>query len=460
MIKDVHYSLDIEKAVLGVCLIENAFGRTYGVINSDHFYHDGYKQVFEVMKEMYELGLPVDMLTVIDQLVRVKRIQTITGDNIPYFITRLTQDVVSSAHLEFHCHLLRSMWMEREVIKLTTSGTIEGDVRQKLADLQSKISSINKQATSHDWETMDSLMVKLYQHQDDIRQNKGMGLATGLKTIDKENGGFHPGQMIVLGARPSVGKSAFIGQVALDIARAGKRVGIISLEMSNTEIAARLAAIDTNTDFSVLYRGLYKDEREAEALYQKISSQTINLPISVSEKTNVNIHDIRAKAEKLKAKDGLDILMIDYLQLIESNTTNKNREYEVAQISRGCKIMAKEMNIPVVVLCQLNRQSVHRKGDDRYPQLSDLRESGAIEQDADVVLFLHRDWMNGTMNNENGQSTEFEADLICRKWRNGKNNWMIKLDFDPPKMKFTEQRQNFIKVQMPQDNHFNDDNPF
>ncbi len=218
--------------------------------------------------------------------------------------------------------------------------------------------------------------------------------------------------------------------------------GIVSLEMSNIEIAARLAAYDTDTDFHVIYRGLYHDEEQTHRLYSAIGKSTSTLSIYVTDKTKVNIPEIRAKAEKLKSLHGLDCLMIDYLQLVSAigGSYTKNRENEIAEMSRGCKIMAKEMNIPVIMLCQLNREVTKRKGQERYPQLSDLRESGSIEQDADVVMFLHRDYLSGYEQDENGNNTERQADLVVRKWRNGKSNFIIPLDFDPPKMKFTERR--------------------
>jgi replicative DNA helicase len=330
--------------------------------------------------------------------------------------------------------------MEREILSLTTSGLkMEGDTKNKIQDIQNKLHDLNQKTTSHDWADMTELMVTLYQHQEEMKLTGGIGLATGISDIDKSNGGFHPGQMIVIGARPSVGKSAFAGSIALNVARNNKSVGIVSLEMSNTEIAARLAALDTNTDFNVLYRGLYRDEYQSQELYKRIGDHTSKLPIYVTDKTNVNVIDIRSKADKLKSLHNLDLLIIDYLQLIDvPDMANRNRENEIARISRYCKIMAKEMNIPVVLLCQLNRESTRRHGDDRYPKLSDLRESGSIEQDADAVIFLHRDWMIGQSANENGSSTEFEADLIIRKWRNGKSNFTIPLEFDPPKMKFKQ----------------------
>lgn len=449
--KEIHYNIEIEKAVLGICLLESgAFASTQGLLKTEHFYHEGHALVHEALQTMFLNGLPIDLLTVTDHIIRVKGQTLITNTETSYFLVELTNTVQSSAHLEYWCGILQTLWIDRQIILLTSSGAskLSGDTRQKLGELQMKLGELNRGAVSGDFKDMTSLMVQLYQHQDEMRKSKGVGLATGIPTIDRENGGLHNGQMIVLGARPSIGKSAFAGQMAVDVAKQGKRVGIISLEMSNTEIAARLAAIDTDTDFNVLYRGLYRDEREAKNLYSRIASTTSQLPIFVSDKTEVNIHQIRAKAEKLKRKEGLDFLIIDYLQLIDGEAVKgKNREQEVSQISRGCKIMAKEMEIPVMVLCQLNRQSVHRKGEERYPQLSDLRESGSIEQDADVVMFLHRDWMMGVVNNENGDTTEFEADLIGRKWRNGKANWMIKLDFEPTKMKFKEHGGNWRPVQ-------------
>jgi replicative DNA helicase len=250
----------------------------------------------------------------------------------------------------------------------------------------------------------------------------------------------------------------------MNMARNGKKVGIVSLEMSNAKIAGRLASLDAEVDFSVLYRGLAIDEQQQKQLYQKLAYQTAQLPIYVSDKTQVSIAEIKAKAQKLIHKHGCDILFIDYLQLVDSSgfgSKNSNRENEVRQMSRGCKIMAKELDMPIVVLAQLNREVTNRKGEDRYPKLSDLRESGAIEQDADVVMFLHRDWMSGYETHEDGRSTEREADLIIRKWRDGEPNLRIPLDFDPPKMKFSE-RRGFSKVQANNyyDNEKDDDQPF
>jgi len=460
---DINYSTNIERAVLGICtLVAGSFGRVYGVLEKNCFYHTGNQIVFEVISEMYKAGLPIDLFTVIDQIKRVKGIDQLEGCETAYFVARLQNSVVNDTHLEYHCHIIKTLWMEREIINLTNGslGRLEGNVSEQVKTLQDKLFSLQTKAAEHDWVDMTQLMVDLYKHQEEMKISGGLGIATGFKALDKENGGFQNGQLIVLGARPSMGKSAIVGGMAIEIAKNQKSVGFISLEMSNTEIAARLAAYDTDTDFNVVYRGLYRDMNETHRLYERIGNSTSTLPIYVSDKTRVNIPEIRAKAEKLKSLHGLDCLFIDYLQLVDSigGSYTKNRENEIAEMSRGCKIMAKELNIPVVLLCQLNREVTKRKGDERYPQLSDLRESGAIEQDADVVMFLHRDFMAGYEFDEQGNSTERTADLVIRKWRNGRSNFIIPLDFDPPKMKFSERNTNQFAGFLPAQNHYEIDN--
>lgn len=439
----VNYSIELERAILGICvLLKHGFGRVYSLIEKDCFYSTANQIVFENLAEMYKNGLPIDIFTVSDYIRRVKGIETLEGYNPCYYITRLTNDVVNDTHLEYHCFIVKTMWMEREIVRLTHGGMgkLDGTINQQVKTIQDKLYSLQIKAADHDWTDMTQLMVDLYQHQEEMKKTGGVGVVTGISVIDRENGGFQNGQLIVLGARPSVGKSAFAGGIAVEMAKKNKTVGFVSLEMSNTEIAARLAAYDTDTDFNVIYRGLYKDMNDAHRLYERIANSTSTLPIYVSDKTKVSVPEIRAKADKLKSIHGLDCLFIDYLQLVNSvgGSYTKNRENEIAEMSRGCKIMAKELNIPVVLLCQLNREVTKRTGDDRYPKLSDLRESGAIEQDADVVMFLHSDFMSGIETDEHGNSTQNQSDLVIRKWRNGRSNFIVNLEFDRPKMKFSE----------------------
>jgi replicative DNA helicase len=443
--KGVHYSGDLEGAILGACLIEKeAFGRTFGLIEKEHFYYTGNRIVYTALAQMYNEGLMIDLITVFDYIQNVNKIDSINGLNIPYYISKLTTSVVSSAHIEYHSFIIKRMWMERELISLTHGGTIlDGEIPDQIYQLTKAIEKINTGQFQKEWFDMKDVMMQLAKHQDLMTSTGGKGLPTGILKLDEENGGLFPGMLVVIGARPSVGKSAFMGQMALSMARNGKKVGIVSLEMNNNEIAARLSSIETHTDFKTIFRNLFKDENSRQLWYNKLSNFT-NLPIYITDKTNVSATNIKAKAQKLRHEiKGLDCLFIDYLQLVssEGESKSRNRENEVSQISRTCKLIAKDLNIPVIILCQLNRDVTKRTGKNRYPQLSDLRESGAIEQDADVVMFLHRDWTTGIqeyMYDENGNSKENHADLIIRKWRNGANNIHIELEFDAPKMQFIE----------------------
>ena len=438
-VKDVHFSNELEAAVLGVSMLEStAFGRTHGIIKQENFYSDASKAVYGAIHDLYAAGLPIDIFTVTDRIMNVSKVTELAGSTVPYYITKLTNAVVSSAHLEFHCLILKRMWMEREVINLTNgSVNLEGDVTHQLIQLQTAIRDINAGDYAKEWYDMSELMFDLLKHQENIKSNPDMVVKTGITELDEKNGGFMPGNVIVIGARPGVGKSAFMGQLAMNMARNKKKVGIISLEMSNNEIAGRLASLDSGIDFQRIYRNLFQDERQQQRFYDKISSDTLNLSIFVSDSTRVNTIDIRSKADKLKSKHGLDILFIDYLQLVSADQPkNKTRENVISEISRSTKIMAKELGIPIVILCQLNRESTKRTGESRYPVLSDLRESGAIEQDADVVMFLHRDWVAGLTKDENDNSTENTADLVVRKWRNAEPNLHIPLGFDGPRMAF------------------------
>lgn len=443
----VDYSHELEEVILGACLIEKtAIARVYDLLEPKNFYKSVHGVIFESMLDMYKLSVPVDLLTLFDYLYNRKQITEIDNHDMGWYLIKITRDVVSSAHLEIHSHIIKQMWMQRELISIT-NGKIKLDgenVKEDIFNVAKAIQEINTGMYQKDWKDMSELMVDLAKHQDKMLNNEGKGVTTGIMKLDDLNGGFFGGQMIIIGARPSVGKSAFMGQMAIAMAKQGKKVGIISLEMNNNEIAARLSSIETLTDFKTIYRNLFADENARARWYAQITDSFIGLEIYVTDNTKVSALDIKSKALKLKHQaKGLDCIFVDYLQLVDADEKSKfsNRENEIRQISRMVKLMAKDLDIPIIVLCQLNRQSTHRTGNNRYPQLSDLRESGSLEQDADVVMFLHRDWMLGVqeyMVDEQGNSTKDKADLIVRKWRNGEPNLHIELEFEGAKMKFVE----------------------
>lgn len=465
MTEGIHYSKELEFGILGACLLEkDAIGRMYGLIDADSFHYFDHQTIYTTLLEMYDGNLPIDHITVWQKLVEsgVEMKCGTKPEDISYYLTRLSRSVVSSANIEYHCHLLKTMWRKRELEILTQSG-IDGsdDVMKQITRLTDSLQNIRGGETKKDWYDMTELMYGLMVHQQKIAAGDMRLITTGLKSIDQLNGGFGAGQMIIIGARPSVGKSALMGKMAIAMAKKGHKVGIISLEMNNTDIAARLASLETDVEFNVIYRNLFKDEKEHKKFYDILSTQSIGLPIKVSDKTKVDINEIKAKLTKMKYQFGCDCLMVDYLQLVDSFDSHKNanREQEVAKISRGLKLLAMEAEIPIIVLTQLNRAVTGRSGKDRYPKLSDIRESGSIEQDADIVMMLHRDYTAGFTEDENGNSTQYEADLIGLKWRNG-SPFHLKLDFDPPKMKFNERNQTSYIPARNNNNHEDEDAPF
>lgn len=434
----IHYSQDIENVLLGACMLEQtAFGRIVQQLDRNVFYHPANQTVFDAFKEMWDKSIPInDMALVLSYLTREKAIERLNDSNTGYYLTLLSRDVVSTANLERYAIILREMYIERELIRITQSGlTKDGDTGSEISRLQQELNHLMFKKSTDSWQDMSEILVKLIKHMDEVRGKDMIGITTGLKTLDQYTGGWVDTGMYIIGARPSVGKSALLGKMVIKAAQSGKHVGVISLEMPDVQIGARLASMETGIEFWRIYRAKIDDQKENDRLYKQLGEMA-NLPIRISDKTQVNLTDIKAKVIQLKHKGQLDILFIDYLQLMdaEPSTRSGNREQEVAKISRGLKILAMEYKIPIIVLCQLNRES--EKRNDKRPRLADLRESGSLEQDADGTLLLHRPWMAGITQTETGESTENTAELIIAKWRNGQANVVIDLGFDGDKMRF------------------------
>lgn len=452
----IHYDSSLEKAVIGACIVEKfAFSRIYGLITPKMFRETIHSVMFSVLTEMYEDSHPIDIVTV-PLFVAKRNKKLITEYNIPATVIEVTKMVTSTANLEYHAIVLRDMYVKRRMLELQMDILNTGNGVDDLETLRQELDDLAQLKVTDDWESMSDVIYKLNEHMDRVHGKDLIGVTSGFKLFDSMTSGFTTG-MFIIGARPSVGKSALLNTMVLAAANAGKKVGIINLEMSQEEIGGRLSSLVTDLDFNTIFRNRLRDEQERIRFYSELDT-LVNLPIKISSTTGVNGKEIRAKATKLKNTYGLDILFIDYLQLIDGDSSNKNfsREVEVAKLSRGIKLTSMELGIPIVALCQLNRETM--KSADKKPQLHHLRESGSIEQDADGVIFLHRDWKVGIETNADGQSTENEADIIIAKWRNGKTG-EIKIGFDPPKMKYFDltQQNNFIKPYKPE---YEQDAPF
>jgi len=422
------YDIMLESGVIGAILIEyTAFARTKGLIENDMFYSDFHKDIYQVCKEMFDNSIPIDLAIITREFY--KRGLEKKHKESAYKMSLITNTVASTAHLETHCLYLRELYIKRLVIEIKESANTDYDVLDAVRDIEERLKRARELKATNDWQEFGQILIdlklKLDTHVED-------GIKIGISEFDKIRGGLKPSEVIVVGARPSVGKTAFAGGIALKIAKDGKKVGIISLEMSNVQLTTRIISIISDIEFWKIDQSKLYNSYEVDKLNKSID-ENYSLPIFMSEKTGVTISDIRAKAMKLIYKNSLDVLFIDYLGLVEPESNkNRNREQEVSAMSRGLKLLAMELNIPIVVLAQLNRASDLRGGHSK-PRLSDLRDSGSIEQDADVVLFLHSDYKAGVLENQSGQSTEFERDLIVAKYRNGETK-DIKLGFEPKKM--------------------------
>ena len=421
------YDTFLEQVILGACLIEkNAFARTKGLVEAEMFYHPIHQDIYRTMSEMFDDSYPIDI--VIFAQISIKKG---LADKYHYLfekVAEMTSMVASSANLEMHSVLIRELFIKRLLFEIKNSPG-DGDVLEEVEALQEKLKKAREIKATNDWQEFKKILVdlrlKMDNHIDD-------GIRTGLQEIDQIRGGFKPSELVIIGARPSVGKTAFAAQLGLNMATQGKKVGIISLEMSNVQLAMRILSIVSDIEFWKLDKSAIQ-EYESEKLNNGFE-KSFDLPIFMSEKTGVTISDIRAKAMKLIYKNSLDVLFIDYLGLVEPEANkNRNREQEVSAMSRGLKLLAMELNIPVVVLAQLNRETEHSKG--QKPKLSNLRDSGSIEQDADLVIFLHSEYKSGIETNDKGESTENERDIIIAKYRNGETKG-FKIGFESKKMKF------------------------
>lgn len=434
--ENIHYCKELEYAVLGAAMLEtDAMGRIYKLIDRDVFYFEGHSQVFEVMQKMWGNNEPIDLVSVYLKLVK-EGITTIQNYNTPWYVAEITKNVVSAASLEYHCAVLKQMYIQREMKRITLGGIGEQSGYEAIVSIDKKISKLKEKVVLDDFKGIYETLVNLYHHMDSVKNKDLTGITTGFETLDKITGGLQAGGLYILAARPSVGKSAFMGKMVFNAAKKDYSVGVISLEMTDNQITARIASLATEIEYWRIYRSRLIDQEQSEKFYS-ITAKVSELPILISDKTGVSISEIKDKIARLRRKSKIDILYIDYLQLLDTDEKerNYNREQQVSKISRGLKLLAKDYGIPIVVLAQLNR--VSEQLSDKKPKLHNLRESGSLEQDADGVIFLHRDFMSGIKENEDGNSTEKEADIIIAKWRDGEIT-EYKIGFDGAKMKFFE----------------------
>lgn len=421
---------DLEEAVLGAIMLEkNAFDAVIEILKPECFYVEAHQRIFKSMQSLANKSQPIDILTVAEELRFKEELEMVGG---PYYVTKLTNAVVSSAHIEAHARIILQKFIQRELIRI--SGEIIGDAYEDstdvfdlLDDAESKLFEITNNHLRKNFDTIDSVLVKTIQRIEDLRhKNEDVtGVPSGFSGLDKVTYGWQNTDLIILAARPAVGKTAF----ALNLARNAvmhptkpTAVALFSLEMSAGQLVQRILAAESEIWLEKIARGKL-EEHEMKQLYARGIQRLAQAPLFIDDTPALNIFELRAKCRRLKNKHNIGMVIIDYLQLMSGTGENRsaNREQEISNISRNLKALAKELNIPIMALSQLSRAVEQRgaKEGSRVPQLSDLRESGAIEQDADMVMFLYRPEYYDVTTNAEGENTKGLTEVKIAKHRNG-----------------------------------------
>mgnify|MGYP000760588470 FL=1 len=417
---------DLESVILGACLTETTAMVLVGdKLSPEMFYETKFGEIYSALLSMYHSGKAIDLVTVRAELASRGKLEAVGG---AYELVRLAGRVASSAHLEYHALILRQMYIRREMIAglhtlLASAADESVDLSDALADLHRLAGHLESGAVSNNClRDMERLMQDTLEQMDkrvENNRNGITGIPTGLRELDRLTAGWQQGDLNIIAARPSVGKTAFALHLALAAGRAGKHVLVNSLEMQGERLGDRwLCAQAANVDAGHLKTGLLDAGERQQAL--EAARLLSALPVYVDDNPKMSMDHIRSSALLQKSKGRCDLLIIDYLQLCEmkSGQKNRNREQEVAEASRKAKLIAKELDIPVILLCQLNRDCETRA--DHRPALSDLRESGAIEQDADVVMLLYRPAFYGIPTERKSKyPSEGLGVVIVAKHRNG-----------------------------------------
>lgn len=410
------YHHEAEQAVLGSVLIEpSAFIPINERLKMEDFYRQAHQKLFQVMHDLAGKGEPVDLVTLAAELQKKKLLEEIGG--IPY-LTELAGSVPTAANVEYYAKIVEEKSILRRLIRTATQiamlGYVGGeDATQIVDEAEKKILEISKRRIRGGFVPIRDVLMESYQQIESMHFNKGQlsGISTGFVDVDRMTSGLKGSDLIIIAARPSMGKTALALNLAQNVAvRSGKTVAIFNLEMSASQMVMRMLAAEGNIDAQAFRTGNLSEE-DWEKLTMAISSLS-EAPIYIDDNPGVTVFDIRSKLRRLQAEHGLGLVVIDYLQLITGSRSGDSRQQEITEISRSLKLMAREFDVPIIALSQLSRAVEQRQ--DKRPMLSDLRESGAIEQDADLVAFLYRD----DYYNEDSEKKNI-AELIIGKQRNG-----------------------------------------
>lgn len=416
-------AVDLEEAVLGAIMIEkDAVIAVLDILKPVSFYKETHQKIYQAIIDLSMAQQPIDILTVTEILRKKGELEEIGG---PSYIIQLTSKVASAAHLDFHARIVTQKYIQRELIRVTSDIQSKAfdeslDVDELLDYSEKELFEIAEGNIKKETAKINVLIKEAIQQIEDAskREDSLSGVPSGFTKLDRLTSGWQKSDLVIIAARPSMGKTAFVLSMARNMAVDHKRpVAIFSLEMASLQLVNRLIVAETELPSDRIRNGRL-EPWEWEQLDYKIKN-LVDAPIYIDDTPAISVFELRAKCRRLKNLYDIGIIIIDYLQLMSGPPEAKgNREQEVSSISRSLKGIAKELNVPVIALSQLNRSVELRSGNKR-PQLSDLRESGAIEQDADLVVFIHRPEKYGQDVDEAGNSLKGLAEIIVAKHRNG-----------------------------------------
>ncbi|MBR5201442.1 MAG: replicative DNA helicase [Alistipes sp.] len=417
-------SIELEQAVLGALMLErDAIIDVQEYVKAETFYLEEHRTIFRAIQALSVEMKAIDLYTVTERLKSQRELQKVGG---AAYLAELTQKVASAAHIEFHAKIIAQKYVQRELIRSATeierrSYDDEVDVTELIGFAEQEIFRVSEGNVKRSVQVASDILRKALQQIEEASKTAGEynGVRSGFTDIDAVTLGWQPSDLIIIAARPSMGKTAFVLTMARNMCVELKTpVAFFSLEMSSVQLMNRLIVAETQLNSKDLRTG-----NLTPAQWTHLESQTVELgrsPLYIDDTPALSVYEFRSKARRLKTQHDIQLIIIDYLQLMTASTpeTRGNREQEVSLISRTLKAIAKELNVPIIALSQLSR-NVENRGGSKRPQLSDLRESGAIEQDADVVAFIHRPEYYGLTTDENNMPTAGMAEIIIAKHRNG-----------------------------------------
>lgn len=418
-------AVDLEEVVLGAMMIDKkGVDEVIDILHPDVFYKDSHKYIYEAIFNLFETSEPVDLLTVSSQLKKDGKLEAVGGD---FYLIKLTQKVASSAHIEFHARIILQKYIQRSLIKISNDIIEEAysdatDVFDLLDNAEAKLYEVTQGNLKRSAETAQNLVIQAKKRIEEISNKEGLsGIPSGFDKLDRLTSGWQPSDLIIVAARPGMGKTALTLSMARNIAVNSEiPVAFFSLEMSSVQLITRLISSETGLSSEKLRTGKL-EKHEWEQLNVKVKTLE-KAPLFIDDTPSLSIFDLRAKARRLASQHNIRLIVIDYLQLMTAGGSQKggNREQEISTISRNLKALAKELNVPVIALSQLSR-AVETRGGSKRPILSDLRESGAIEQDADIVSFIYRPeyYKIDEWDDEERTPTQGQAEFIVAKHRNG-----------------------------------------